>query len=281
MINTRTLALTAFLLLSAASLSWLTATKTEMRVPFSNINTRAWEDAQAQASEEDKLMFVDFDADYCATCRRMDKTTYMDATLADFIRQKVVALRVNVQDFDGVEWSQKYNVEVLPTMLVLNSKGEVVERLIGYQSAAVLLQKLQSYSAPPAPPKVKIVAPLASDAPLEPSRSTVAPPEPPKTDSLSHLPLQLFEISVQRAPRQGFTLQVGAFEHYEAALDQADMMRELYAQKTILCVDKNGEQTHYKLLVGAFATKEEAFAFLTQLRKNKMDGLVRDLSTMQ
>ena len=250
-------------------------------MPFSNINTRAWEDAQAQATEEGKLMFVDFEADYCATCRRMDKTTYMDAALAEFFRSNVVAMRVNVQDFDGVEWSQKYDIEVLPTLLVLNSKGEVVDRMIGYQSASTLLKKLQELSAPPAPPTVEYVAPLAADAPLEPSRSTTLPPAPPKTDSASHLPLQLFEISVQRAPRQGFTLQVGAFQQYEAALDQADLMRELYAQKTILCVDKNGEQTHYKLLVGAFATKEEATAFLAQLRKNKMDGLIRDLSTMQ
>ncbi len=100
--------------------------------------------AKEQAASESKLYFVDFDASYCATCRNMDQSTYMDPILAQYMDDNVVALRLDVQDFDGVMWSQQYDVEALPTMLVFNNKGKLVKRLVGYQSAADLLKEFKS-----------------------------------------------------------------------------------------------------------------------------------------
>ena len=94
---------------------------TATRVKFS---AGDWDSAQKQAKLEKKLYFVDFDASYCASCRNMDESTYQDGALASFIEQSVIALRLDVQDFDGVMWSQKYEVEALPTMLIFNEEGK-------------------------------------------------------------------------------------------------------------------------------------------------------------
>ena len=98
-----------------------------------------WDKSKTRAAAEGKLYFVDFDASYCATCRNMDESTYMSQQLADYMQNNVVALRVNVQDFDGVMWSQQYEVEALPTMLIFDAQGKLVKRLVGYKSASDLM----------------------------------------------------------------------------------------------------------------------------------------------
>ena len=98
-----------------------------------------WDTAKNKAFSEGKLYFVDFDASYCATCRNMDQSTYMSSQLANYMEKNVVALRVDVQDFDGVMWSQQYEVEALPTMLVFNEEGKLVKKIVGYQSASDLM----------------------------------------------------------------------------------------------------------------------------------------------
>ncbi len=103
--------------------------------------TTDWKTAQNKAFEEGKLYFVDFDASYCTTCRRMDKSTYMDSYLASYVHKNVIALKVNVQSFDGITWSQQHNITSLPTMLIFNSKGELVKRMEGYKSANELIRE--------------------------------------------------------------------------------------------------------------------------------------------
>jgi thiol-disulfide isomerase/thioredoxin len=281
---------------AAVGATVLVATTPTMKVGFAG-NASTWEAAKAQAKTENKLFFVDFDASYCATCRNMEQSTYMDNNLANFMRQNVVAARVDVQDFDGVMLSQQYEVEALPTMLIFDSKGKLVHRLVGFQSASNLLKLMQQVqtSAPtpiptPEPERPKVVQPLAKDEPLPNNNSNPSPNNSPKVSpslfgmpqpkTVPTSPLDLFEIVVTRAQRSGYSVQVGAFNSYETALDQADMMRELYAQKTILCVDKNGTETVYKLFVGIFESRAEATKFHGILRKNKMDGLVRDLNSI-
>jgi thioredoxin-related protein len=278
-----------FVAVAAVGATVLIATKPSLKVPFAKVE---WESAQARAAEEEKLFFVDFDASYCATCRNMEESTYMDNTLANFIGQNVVALRVDVQDFDGVMWSQKYEVEALPTMLVFDSKGNLRHKLVGFQSASNLLKIMRETQAPaPAPTPAPVVVDVPSNNTTNPANTTnpqgnhspslfggSAPIKP--SSSIAASPLGLFEIVVSRAERKGYSLQVGSYANYDAALDQADMMRELYKEKTILCVDKNTASISYKLFVGVFATRDEAAKFQKQLEKNKMGSMIRDLSAI-
>ena len=288
----------------------LIATRASMKVSFAQAE---WNQAQTVATQQKKLFFVDFDASYCAACRNMEQSTYMDNNLANYINQNVVALRVDVQDFDGVMWSQKYEVDALPTMLIFDEKGNLVDRLVGFQSAANLLTAFQKHRNIAAAPIAQThtsntnaaPAPMPKDEPLSNStkpitsntntNNTTKPNTAPTLFGSGKLStsapsgaitnpaaqgMALFDIVVNRAYRKGFAVQVGAYSSYETALDQAELMRELYEQRTILAVDKSAADIAYRLLIAGFNTREEATQFLSVLRKNKMDGLVRDLSTL-
>lgn len=276
-----------FLLLLALCLFLAAFKPATTAVQFEAAN---WEESKSKAQTQGKLYFVDFDASYCATCRNMDESTYMDERLASYISDNVVAQRVDVQDFDGVMWSQQYEVEALPTMLVFNEQGELVRRLVGYQSADDLLNEFEGIRNP-SPISVTSPAreepqPIAPDQPMvRPADANANQPAPvaAPVDKLAEAREQglgLYEIAVRRQNSKGFGVQVGVYSNYERVLEQASSLKTKYSKKTIVHVAKYKGDVVYKLLVGAFDNKREAAYFRNDLRRDNIDGLLKDLSLM-
>ncbi len=99
--------------------------------------------AKAQAAENGKLIFVDFTASWCMPCQWMDETTFNDPVLADYIGDNYIALKIDIEDFDGIAYKQQYDITLLPTMLIFNSKGELLEKVEESLASSTLLEKLQ------------------------------------------------------------------------------------------------------------------------------------------
>lgn len=249
-----------------------------------------WEQSKSKAKAQGKLYFVDFDASYCATCRTMEETTYMDERLANYMTNNVVAQRVDVQDFDGVMWSQQYEVEALPTMLIFNEKGELVRRLVGYQSGSDLLKEFEQLRNKAPRPVVAVTRPVEQPEPIAPDQPMVRP-NVTKPGVAIFAPVEqaveareqglgLYEIAVRRQESKGFGVQVGVYSNYESILEQASKMKRKYSKKTMVHVAKYKGDVVYKLLVGSFSSKREASYFRNDLRKDNIDGLLKDLSLM-
>ncbi len=249
----------------------------------------SWEQSKAKAQAQGKLYFVDFDASYCATCRTMDEGTYMDERLASYISSNVVAQRVDVQDFDGVMWSQQYEVEALPTMLIFNEQGDLVRRLVGYQSADDLLQEFENVrntnTAPDPSPANNEPQPIAPDQPMvwpekpQPAVATTTEEED-KIAEAKEQGLGLYEIAVRRQQSKGYGVQIGMFSNYERVLEQASLLKRKYSKKTMVHVAKYKGDVVYRLLIGEFNTRREAAYFRNDLRRDNIDGLLKDLSLM-
>lgn len=261
-------------------------------VQFESAN---WESSKSRAMAEGKLYFVDFDASYCATCRNMDESTYMSERLANYISKNVVAVRVDVQDFDGVMWSQQYEVEALPTMLIFNEQGELVKRLVGYKNADDLIEEFsQLRTLVPAPvPAVNASpapAPIAADKPMSKTNSPNNPSnvvtanatnEPVLDEEPVSTGLGLYEVAVRKQESKGYGVQVGVFSTYETVLAQASTFKRKYTKKTLIHIDKYNGSVVYKLVLGAFKSKRDAAYFRNDLRRDNVDGLVKDLSLMK
>ncbi|WMX15174.1 MULTISPECIES: thioredoxin domain-containing protein [unclassified Aureispira] len=261
-------------------------------VQFESAN---WESSKSRAIAEGKLYFVDFDASYCATCRNMDESTYMSERLANYISKNVVAVRVDVQDFDGVMWSQQYEVEALPTMLIFNEQGELVKRLVGYKNADDLLEEFsQLRTVKPAPvPPVNTApkpAPIAADKPMSKTNSPTNPTQigtittnnyPNQAEKPVSSGLGLYEVAVRKQESRGYGVQVGVFSTYETVLAQASTFKRKYSKKTLIHIDEYNGSIVYKLVLGAFNSKRDAAYFRNDLRRDNIDGLVKDLSLMK
>ncbi|MFK8009694.1 MAG: thioredoxin family protein [Saprospiraceae bacterium] len=104
--------------------------------------------AKLKASEEGKLFFLDFTASWCTPCQWMEETTFTDPTLAAYVKENYVALQVDIDDFDGYALKQKYNIQVLPSLLVFNSSGQLLGQYQESLSPSNMLSILQQYDQP-------------------------------------------------------------------------------------------------------------------------------------
>ncbi len=116
--------------LAVTLLMSLTVGRAEEPTPFVSSSFSA---AQTQAAKDSKLVFVDFFTTWCAPCKLLDTTTWINPQVMALLREKVVALRIDAEK--EKELAKQYRIEAYPTMLVLKPDGTEVDRYVGYMKA--------------------------------------------------------------------------------------------------------------------------------------------------
>ena len=87
----------------------------------------------ALAKEKGLPIVIDFHADWCKWCKEMDKTTFKDAKVVELMNGKFIPVSVDTEKDRAT--AAKYGVQSLPTMWFLDSEGERIDVLPGYQKA--------------------------------------------------------------------------------------------------------------------------------------------------
>lgn len=181
---------------------------------------------KALAQSEDKPLMIHFTASWCMPCEWMEKTTYQDPALVQFVNTHFVAVKLDLDEPDGTNAFSHYGGKVLPTVVLLDQKGNSPALHEAIQSGDELLGILEDYykahqlslpvpNVQPSPqavifPKksalVTETKPLPSTTPAE---RPVAEAAPEPSDALAAL-----------APRDGsyYTIICGRFSDYEKAV---------------------------------------------------------------
>jgi thiol-disulfide isomerase/thioredoxin len=125
------------------TLTLLVSTVLSAQIEF---RTEDYEAAVADAKAQNKMLFIDFRADWCKPCREMEQTTFQDPTLSEYVHSKYIPVKADVDySFFAMDLKEKYNVSSLPTILILDpNTGEVYLRIIGKKPASILLEDLKS-----------------------------------------------------------------------------------------------------------------------------------------
>jgi thiol:disulfide interchange protein len=94
----------------------------------------------AQAKKENKPALIDFYADWCGWCERLDKDTYTDPKVIE-LSKRFVMIKVNTEDARRA--AIKYGVRSLPTIVITDSGGREIGRVTGYRPASSFLNEMQ------------------------------------------------------------------------------------------------------------------------------------------
>jgi thiol-disulfide isomerase/thioredoxin len=92
-----------------------------------------FEEALKKARAAQKPIMVDFWAEWCGWCHRLDQTTYVDPAVVKLSAQ-FVPVKVNTEgSARESEIALRYNVSSLPTIAFLSPSGRLITRLNGFQ----------------------------------------------------------------------------------------------------------------------------------------------------
>jgi thiol:disulfide interchange protein DsbD len=116
----------------------------EQKVEFTTIKSLA--DLKAQISNSNQPVYLDFYADWCIECKRMEKTTFKDAEIIALSKQMTV-LKADVTANDAVdaELMQYFGIVGPPASLFFAADGVPMKQynFFGYKSASDLKQTFE------------------------------------------------------------------------------------------------------------------------------------------
>ncbi|MDD9857965.1 MAG: protein-disulfide reductase DsbD [Gammaproteobacteria bacterium] len=103
----------------------------------------------ARAAADGQLVMLEYYADWCVDCTRMEKTTFRDPRVADILRRDFVALKVDVtdpRDAHGKALKKRFDVFGPPAVLFFDRHGAPLadKHFYGYLGSADFLALITS-----------------------------------------------------------------------------------------------------------------------------------------
>ena len=99
------------------------------------MNATRWltdlDEAKALAAKTGKRIFVDFMASWCGPCKLLDAQVLQTSRFKELAKKKLVLLRIDVDEDKST--AATYEIEAMPTQMVLDKNGAVVAKTVGYR----------------------------------------------------------------------------------------------------------------------------------------------------
>lgn len=97
-----------------------------------NFRDIGYADAIELAKKENKSVFVDIYTSWCGPCIRLARDIFVLEDVGKFYNDNFISVKFDAEkNKDGVMLASKFNVTSYPTLLYINSEGDLVYRLIG------------------------------------------------------------------------------------------------------------------------------------------------------
>lgn len=92
-----------------------------------------------RAKQEQKLIFIDNYATWCGPCKLMDRTVFKDSETAKFFNQHFISYKVDIEKDNGPTLQLIYEIAAVPTLVMIDSKGNVLAKNENSMTASQLL----------------------------------------------------------------------------------------------------------------------------------------------
>lgn len=257
------------------------------------------------AAQEGRLYFAYFSASWCLPCQWMEKNTFTDTGLSDYVATTYLAVKMDIDDRQGLAAQQQYEVTMLPSILIFNSQGVLVgrseESLNAEQLIAMLYQhdlprnRIQPHSdgneqvleSPTA--RLNLYRPaLVPD--VEYAATNSIPPtssNPPPAYRLASPTISLTPSATEAARNEvasarlekGYGIQVGSYSDYSNAVRWVAQLESQFNHPVNLLANQQHGKMIYKIMLGVFQDRTSAEEYLVHLRQHRVDGFVREIGS--
>lgn len=95
--------------------------------------------ALLQAKDLKKPIFLDVYATWCGPCIQLKKTTFKDEAVGNYFNANFINVAIDGETQEGQDLIRKYNIRAYPSLLIVDSSGEVKTRTVGFLEPHILI----------------------------------------------------------------------------------------------------------------------------------------------
>ena len=110
------------------------------------IKWHSFDEVMALSDKEPKMIFVKVYTDWCGWCKKMDKETFTDSKVIQYINENFYAVKMNAEDsgkkykFRGKDYTDEtmartMRVNSYPNFVIMDAAMENITQLPGYREA--------------------------------------------------------------------------------------------------------------------------------------------------
>lgn len=120
------------------------------------INWLTIEEAQELSEKEPRKIIMDVYTDWCGWCKKMDKTTFADEKVAQYVNENFYAVKLKADSKDKVtfkgkefskgELAQAFRVSGYPTIVFFDKSFSKFQPVSGYRGADDFLALLEQFN---------------------------------------------------------------------------------------------------------------------------------------
>ncbi len=271
---------------------------------FANVNflNASLPEVRQMAAREGKPYFVHFTATWCMPCQWMEKNTYADPVLSRYANTHYFSVKIDIDNEEGRRYKAQYAISALPSILVFDERGVLLDRYEESMEAAILLDVLQKHHtrglagvqyAGTAPADLSV---LDSPKPQFSLRRPALIPEESASFDQEYVPVTRVASSQPSLPARtnvpaktdtqtpranlGYGVQVGVYADYSNAVQQVGRLEKKFEQPVNIFAGKTEGKTTYSIVIGLFQSQAQATEYLRYLNRNDIKGMVKHIAEM-
>lgn len=224
------------------------------------ISDKTVADAMKQSSSEGKLLFIFFYAEWVQLCQWMKTSTFTDIDLAQFLKDNVLFLELNIETSIGNAEKQYFKVNTLPTMILFDASGNQLVRVEEAMNASKLLSLLNTWNLKENKrfQTGNVSSKSASQSIQHLNRPALLPNLPNETENSETI---------------YYGIAIKYFHQYEQALQYSQYFQGQVEKRVyVKAKEISNKLFQYQIIVSKFSSMEEARAYLPKLRMLSISG---------
>lgn len=101
---------------------------------------KSFEEILTMAKTQNKLIFMDCFTTWCGPCKRLSAVVFPDPAVGEYYNNNFINTKFDMERGEGPTLAAKYAIRAYPTLLWLNSNGDVVHKVVGGLDPVGLIQ---------------------------------------------------------------------------------------------------------------------------------------------